>query len=457
LFTEDSSSISWCGLLATNVTAMTHLSLESCDISAAGVVGIGSMTALQHLNLTWVNPTSSTALQRLVTLLPNLQQLTHLTLVGDDSSMARLTVLDSADARDEAFAAGRYCCSLSLHQGLNQHYHILQNVSFLTALQDLSCEMPLAHHRAVLQGLSVLRQLTALKLEGTNYAFTSSSLCGMTSLKRLQLRDAGSVCPSALRCLTGLQHLELTDTACALLPEPEQLLAALPQLQQLTYLRLDHEAVGHTFTTLQAYSALTASPVLQELHITLPTIPAEYHPAGVELVPGLVRNMFPAARLLPDLRVLRVGGGHSESHTLTSIAEACPALSELYIVDLRVLVAPEQQLPALHTMPQLEKLALGTVRSSSAKAAAIALAQLKKLQELTVVTRALADDLQLLTTLTRLTKLYWHHQPQHASSHSRHAEPCDMPLVNTVSQHGGDGFDSSTQLCGSQTTCRPHH
>jgi hypothetical protein len=125
--------------------------------------------------------------------------------------------------------------------------------------------------------LSVLPQLTWLLLGSAELGaslFEELSCNRLTALQRLQLRNAYVIPSQMLDFLTGLKHLEVQGVhlgAQGDMQSTEAFLAALSRLRQLSYLQL--RSRHHTWApSLQAYSALTASSMLQELHINLPTI-----------------------------------------------------------------------------------------------------------------------------------------------------------------------------------------
>jgi hypothetical protein len=187
----------------------------------------------------------------------------------------------------------------------------------------------------------------------------------LADLSGLTLPNLGECCVSAaglagLASLTALQYLalqRLVPTSWDVLHRlaiditpvlgghagTAAFLAAVSQLQQLTFLQWDDNPNAlhkHDWaTTLQAYSALTASSMLQELHLNLPSttppvwaMPWQQAVFGVTL--DLFNHIFPDGRYLPNLRIVCLCGGDvCEAAMLSCVVRACPALHDLSITD----------------------------------------------------------------------------------------------------------------------------
>jgi hypothetical protein len=101
----------------------------------------------------------------------------------------------------------------------------------------------------------------------------------------------------SLAGMTQLQHLELVRYSIAGgSAGAAQLLSNLQHLQQLTYLDLTHTLRSQESNPpAEAYSAVTASSMLQHLNISCGRLPA-----------GVWQNLFAAGQQLPNLRRLDV-------------------------------------------------------------------------------------------------------------------------------------------------------
>jgi hypothetical protein len=231
------------------LTALTKLSLDTCHIPARALACLASMTYLHHLSLVQIIPTASTTKFKWATVLLNLQQLTHLTVAGDMGVYLNTTRADWHAARHadgiRAHSTKHLITWLAVkkwHQG-----DILQGLSRLTALQELTCRLDVSLAGA-LAGLSALQSLTTLQLEGTRLTqkapgSSSSSINSLpgrfpfTALQHLQLKDA-KVSPDLLSIFPGLRRLEIVDAPlCQDSGATAAFLANLTQLQQLTYLQ----------------------------------------------------------------------------------------------------------------------------------------------------------------------------------------------------------------------------
>jgi hypothetical protein len=217
------------------------------------------------------------------------------------------------------------------------------------------------------------------------------------------LRVAGSIDSGLLGSFKQLRHLEVTNTPMAGgTAGTEAYLAAVPLLQQLTYLYwYDH--VSHAWApSAEAYSSLTVNSRLVELHISLASSP------GAE-VPAIFGHVFRAGLRQTNLRTLHLGGDcFSDSFILGQIVECCPQLRDLRADSWEMFVpAPTQQLDALRELSDLTSLALYASKGTNSLFAA--LAQLIQLEDLTLkfLFQVAPENLQRLTTLTQLTRLTW--------------------------------------------------
>jgi hypothetical protein len=392
------------------------------------VISIAELTTLPHLSLTNIIPDSDLGcdLWVLPQVLPRLQQLTHLTLVGEEFMVRRreehMTIMDRRALPQPARNIHMPVCT-----------NIFRALRCLPALQELQWGLPVGA-AAFPEAMSGLQRLTWLQVEGSRTAhftngtvsFSNSilpSLAQLTALQRLGLKDADGFNPELLPSLTRLPHLEVAGTPLAGGPEgTAAFLSAVSGLQQLTYIQWADDMAAsltdeHEWAALmQDYAALTASSVLQELTISLPYVlktDLSYFLSGIGPVPadrGLAVHMFPSGRHLPHLRVLHLGGGPvGDRGMISAVVSACPALEELHLTAGSIIALADQQLPFLVKLPQLTKLSLPSV--DSPEGAVAALAQLTQLKQLSVVELAphmmCADLSQPLTVLTRLHKLHW--------------------------------------------------
>jgi hypothetical protein len=307
----------------------------------------------------------------------------------------------------------------------------LEHLSKLTALRELKVGTPVTI--AGLEGLSALRQLTWLMMEKTQHVtFSSSSSSSpgdadgsissagfqhLTALQRLQLRVAGSIEAGFLGSFKQLRHLEVTNTPMVDgAAGTAAFLAAVPRLQQLTYLYW-YDQGGHAWApSAEAYSSLTANSKLVELHVSLAGS------FGAE-TPAVFGHVFGVGLRRTNLRTLHLDGGcFSDSFALSRVVECCPELRELHANSwgLFLLPALTQQLDALRELSYLTKLALYPSKGTNSTFAA--LAQLTQLKDLALQFLAGAQvpplNLQHLTTLTRLTQLTWVQDGKSARLHN---------------------------------------
>jgi hypothetical protein len=98
--------------------------------------------------------------------------------------------------------------------------------------------------------------------------------------------------------MTQLQHLELVRYSIAGGSGTAQLLLHLQPLQQLTHVNLTHTLRSNEPNPpAEAYSAVTASSMLQHLNISCGRLPA-----------GVWQHLFAAGQQLPHLTRLDVSG-----------------------------------------------------------------------------------------------------------------------------------------------------
>lgn len=190
----------------------------------------------------------------------------------------------------------------------------------------------------------------------------------VTRMESLAARRRG-IAPLAGKA--HLKHLELWP--CFLLGHEDWLLAELQHLTQLTWLCLsnvDKHPSCHPHLRMcpaaAAYSALTASSTLEELHVT-----------GFKAQPGVWQRILPAGRQLPHLRALNVSitdtTGAPQQPELVDLVAACPGLQQL-------VAGEEDEVEVLARLTALQSLELDYSGS-------------------------LAGGLQSLTQLTQLTRL----------------------------------------------------
>jgi hypothetical protein len=212
--------------------------------------------------------------------------------------------------------------------------------------------------------LSNLRRLRACKVQ-----LKGSTLSGLHHLTRLVLHSSTVLLqPGALAALTQLQHLAVMqskilsdygvgtveDTAAAGM---QQLLLDLSQLQQLTYLDLGCSRAWHCCPSArpgpEAYSALTASSMLQHLNISNCCLPE-----------GVWEHIFPSDRQLPNLRTLDISWVlHPAQGTLLVLSlpgpllpSCCPGLQSL---SMKGMEDSTEGISALQGLSSLWHLALG--------------------------------------------------------------------------------------------------
>lgn len=168
-----------------------------------------------------------------------------------------------------------------------------------------------------------------------------------------------------------------------------ELLALLPQLQQLTHLGLV-DTRGLFSCPAAAFSALTCSSSLQELVLH-----------GVQHSTGqLWQHVFPPKVQLTRLQKLCISRlrPHLDAPQLEAMVCCCPAVQDLNITDATA--------PAVYVSPLLQlhnTLTKLTITMHDAHAATVV--QLSGLRDLSVVSHMTLDALRSLTALKQLTSL----------------------------------------------------
>lgn len=245
--------------------------------------------------------------------------------------------------------------------------------------------------------LSNLQHLSAwrLSLQSTTPEHLPSFIRprDVTRMESLAARRRGN---APLQGKVQLRHLELWPGF--LLGHEDWLLAELQHLTQLTRLHLSNEdnaPLRHPYMRMcsaaAAYSALTASSVLAELHV-----------AGFKAHAGVWQHILPAGLQLTHLTALNVSimdtAGAPKQPELADLVAACPGLQRL------LLWGPyyAEQLRALTPLTGLWQLRV----ELAAGEAVDVLAQFTALQNLQLKWRGnLAGGLLPLTQLTQLTHL----------------------------------------------------
>jgi len=230
---------------------------------------------------------------------------------------------------------------------------------------------------------------------------TTPGLSRLTALKKVALQGV-SLDATVLEDCTQLQGLMLqwvniisAGGAAAL----HSLLGCLQQLQSLQLHALEYDLP----VAAAAYTSLTASSALQQLHLTVDNMPA-----------GVWRYVFPPDRQLPALQELTLdwSGGPVEvpipppaaapgTDDLSSISVCCPGLCSISIF-----VQPDTQLADLTKVSSLTSLYVSELHEEGFESLR-ALSALVSLQELSVDLGGpiTPRDLLCLTALRPLTRL----------------------------------------------------
>jgi hypothetical protein len=278
---------------------------------------------------------------------------------------------------------------------------LLQQLTYLR----LVCDLPGGSGHPATLPLQALTRVVDLRVHFTlpwppSHHSAASMLSCLCSLTRLTLPDA-ALDPTALAGKTQLQHLELPCCSIAgAAAGVAQLLSKLQELTQLTHLDLTGtlRRVEHSNPPAAAFSALTASSMLQHLSIRNCTVPA-----------GVWQGMFPAGRQLQHLRALHISRVETPSNQFvappagSSLVRCCPGLQSL---DLHYLPCSQELLEAVQGFSALHTLRLGRFIGATISGKVFEpLCRLTGLRELQLMQPCGPDGLLLLTQLKQLTKL----------------------------------------------------
>lgn len=304
------------------------------------------------------------------------------------------------------------------HLDLGRQHNVTDAV-----VQSLTClarvqELRLLAAQLTAPGLAPLEQLqhlSSLELHlAPHLAFSTSTTPVLTSLQHLELFCWRDLEPDLLASLSRLRDLNLNAWASKHSSEDAvaAFLGALSQLTGLTALQLQHVLqlqdnllpnVGPAAPQQQldpaACAALTASTLLQRLHVSCATLPE-----------GVWQHTFPTGRLLPNLRELQLSGitallGDAE---LLLLVQACPGLTALLLkraLQTGVSLAPLLQLK------QLRDLELQHIHGDSESGVLAQLTGLVRLHD--SHGHLSAQGLLKLTALRQLTHLHIHCSSRH--------------------------------------------
>lgn len=245
------------------------------------------------------------------------------------------------------------------------------------------------------------------RAEVTANMLPSCSLAGTHHLKCLVLSHC-SIEPGVLDDQTRLQHLHIANCS---MPGGgagvAKLLSHLQPLQQLQHLQLTYSNLALTTRAgnppVAAFSALTASSMLQHLDISSCTLPT-----------GVWQHIFPAGRQLPHLQALNISrvkgspGTYAAAPDISLLVSCCPGLQ---LLDMWGLQHGVGQLAPLQGLSGLQTLSLA-VDDHTAVEGVQAVCQLTGLRHLRMDLPRSADvhGLQLwqLMQLQQLTALTFH-------------------------------------------------
>ena len=213
---------------------------------------------------------------------------------------------------------------LELARNQLQNTDDMQHLQALPRLQDLRLG-GVTNSTIRASWLSNLQHLTQLKVRGHRFDFEPGALAGKTQLQHLDVQ----------------LQLHLSNGGSLWV---EQLLSHVQSMQQLTHLNVSYRRLG--VAPAAAYAALTASTKLQHLGMCLCQMPA-----------AAWQHIFPAARQLPQLRVLDLYGLHNSWPFDNALApegsrlvSCCPGLQVLrmpYLLYTAELLAPLTGLSSL--------------------------------------------------------------------------------------------------------------
>jgi hypothetical protein len=223
------------------------------------------------------------------------------------------------------------CLSVTYKCFSNGRAAQFQHLSNLTALQVLEYWNGDQGLTSQLCGIAHLPQLTMLSLGSRTLSFSATSIRNWacrTGLQALELALC-HVQPEALAAFLQLRMLRLADVRPLGDASPEQLLAALAQLQHLTELTIRDRGAWTAHLPATAFTAITASTNLCVLKLGLPwgydlrgKVTGE---ACVMFKPGLV---YPHLRVV-DLEFKNCGPTLLDELRLQHLCSCCPALESL--------------------------------------------------------------------------------------------------------------------------------
>jgi hypothetical protein len=252
---------------------------------------------------------------------PKFTQLRSLQLYGVKARLPAQEMSDGATVLPQLQQLGLRFCNLTVQLASQ-----LLSATTLTSLQWESVNLhkhdwteelqPQEGAAILLQQLQLLPSLASLQLARSDMtAADIAPLSNLHNLQRLTLDSPTKGSPTdvrallaALQHLTQLQHLELRE--CQL-----HRAQALPRLQ--------HEADNQCFSALTASTQLTAL-VLANREYGVPQ--------------AAFKHMFPAGRMLEELKALRLDSARQMSHfcveaaQVAVIATSCPQLQQLRLV-----------------------------------------------------------------------------------------------------------------------------
>jgi len=299
------------------VRSLTRLSLEFCrvlddDGAETCLMALAKLPDLQHLVLGALTNGQQQRLSLPRDLLPQLTKLTYLE--------ARSNVVLSAEA--------------------------LQHLSCLQLLHTVSLDLGRTSHAstAALSALQDCKQLQDLELKrmGAHLALSTAPVLQhhagqLTALKL----TCCSMDTAILSCMSVLQQLDLVRVQ--LLPsDTAVLLQVLPTLLRLQQLQLSHLSTTW-LPASAAYSALTASPALQELELCSCSIPAaawqfifppQIGPQATRLTK--LKKLFLGQQWVSRAAAMREVADHAPGSALCAadverFVRCCPGLQQLQL------------------------------------------------------------------------------------------------------------------------------
>lgn len=322
------------------------------------------------------------------------------------------------------------------HLDLGRQHNVTDAV-----LQDLTCLVKLQELRLLaaqltapgLAPLEQLQHLSSLELHlAPHLAFSTSTTPVLTVLQHLELFCWRELEPALLASMSRLQDLNLNAWASkhSSADAIAAFLGALSQLTGLTALRLQHVLqlqdnllpnVGPAAPQQQldpaVCAALTASTLLQRLHVSSATLPE-----------GVWQRTFRTGWLLPNMRELHLSGitallGDAE---LLLLVQACPGLTAVL---LRGALQAGVSLAPLLQLKELRDLELQHIHGDSESGVLAQLTGLVRLHDSDG--HFSPQGLLKLTALRQLTHLHIHCSSRHDWV------PQLISLSNTVSRLPG--------------------